>query len=705
MNRYSIRIELLGDMCVSDGSSYNSLIDTDICKDRYGFPYIPAKRLRGCIRECGLELKDWGEPISLEKLFGEKGDHSNGAGVRIGNAYLDQYSEMKDFVVGNSGNALTHPGNVLSAFSYVRTQTSINYDTGVADDRSLRTMRVANKGLVFIAEAEMEPELFCDFEKCCKVMRHMGISRTRGLGEVRVSVSENPKETSKCRHGELVPGATEMMYEIELVEPIICKSVNGGESNTQDYIEGTKILGLISQGLKMQGEEYLDFTKKGPLKSLNAYVAHNGKRYTEIPGYIYRIKNDDNRYVNKLCETSENRFETEELQLNQMKHGYGSMENGILFRKDVVTERRYHHRRPDDKSIGRAEAKHDDADFYQMDSISEAQLFVGKIMGSEEQISRIYAILTTDETFYLGYSKSSEYGKVKIRVIETNKSPESKRGKAKQILVNLNSPAIVYDENAMATTAPDRLIDEVCASLGIKENPIVADKYVRNTMLGGFNVTWNKRKPTIQAFDKGSAISLVFDKEVEISLDSTIMIGERTSEGYGEAFITLFDPENSIYVGEIYSEKETVDGKTVDASSDFANMLVQPLLETFVRKKAADDANELLKRENNSKRDRIYKPTVSNMILMMQECESLDSIEASVEDRYGKKSGIKEDKAEAARKILGAAKRAENIVEEFSKGAGIAGLKSDIEEHQMNYLREYLIQIKYYLRGGSRDDQ
>ena len=67
MRNYRIKIELLSDMCVSDGGIYNSAIDTDICYDEYGFPYIPAKRLKGCLRECALELKDWGMPISQTK--------------------------------------------------------------------------------------------------------------------------------------------------------------------------------------------------------------------------------------------------------------------------------------------------------------------------------------------------------------------------------------------------------------------------------------------------------------------------------------------------------------------------------------------------------------------------------------------------------------------------------------------------------------
>ncbi len=95
MRNYRIKIELLSDMCVSDGGIYNSAIDTDICYDEYGFPYIPAKRLKGCLRECALELKDWGMPIGVQEMFGTQGNDdsdSEKAGkagaVHIRDAYI-----------------------------------------------------------------------------------------------------------------------------------------------------------------------------------------------------------------------------------------------------------------------------------------------------------------------------------------------------------------------------------------------------------------------------------------------------------------------------------------------------------------------------------------------------------------------------------------------------------------------------------------
>lgn len=125
--KYQIRIELLSDLCVSDGGVYNSALDIDICRDTYGFPYIPAKRLRGCLRECALELNDWGETIDITVLFGDKDDKE--ATVYLGNAYLQHYDEMKQVAVKYQGNAVLHEQNVLNHFSYIRTQTEVDDTT------------------------------------------------------------------------------------------------------------------------------------------------------------------------------------------------------------------------------------------------------------------------------------------------------------------------------------------------------------------------------------------------------------------------------------------------------------------------------------------------------------------------------------------------------------------------------------------------
>ena len=154
MSRYILQIKCMSDICVSDGGVYNSSVDIDICYDRMGFPFIPAKRIKGCLRECAQELNDWGEDIPEDIIFGTQG--SSRGNLLIRNAYIKDYADMQKEVQKGAGNILVHPQNILKNFTYLRTQTSIDQDTGVAEENSLRTMRVVKKGVLFEAEVLLD---------------------------------------------------------------------------------------------------------------------------------------------------------------------------------------------------------------------------------------------------------------------------------------------------------------------------------------------------------------------------------------------------------------------------------------------------------------------------------------------------------------------------------------------------------------------
>ena len=73
-----LRIQLKSDLCAASGEGLGSLIDTDVCYDKYGFPYIPSKRIKGLLREAFMEYLDWEKDsekrtkleLLEEKLFG-----------------------------------------------------------------------------------------------------------------------------------------------------------------------------------------------------------------------------------------------------------------------------------------------------------------------------------------------------------------------------------------------------------------------------------------------------------------------------------------------------------------------------------------------------------------------------------------------------------------------------------------------------------
>lgn len=702
MKEGKLCIKLLSDLCVSDGGVYNSALDTDICQDEYGIPYIPAKRLRGCLREAATELSDWNADIDPDALFGKEGNSI--AKVFIGNAYPENYKFMIGAIKGVQ-NKIYHKQNILSHFSYIRTQTAINYDTGVADDTSLRTMRVANKGLVFEAPIQYEEELKGQLIRCAGILRHMGIARTRGLGEVEVHFSDEVISYEQAApHAEYVEGSTKLEYTISLIDPVVFKSVNGGEANTHDYIEGSRTLGIIAEYLKEKKMDYQSFIEQGNLQVSHAYVCVNGMRYTETPAAYYSIKNDSSQFRNKLYDNEEHRKEDMNLQLNSMKHGYVYLDvkTGMLDRASVRVEERYHHRRPEDKSKGRADSKADPKSvFYQISSICSDQKFKGFITGSADQIKTVYECLTSKDEFRMGAGRSSEYGRVQIQVDKVSKISEPRNTETKMLAVKLVSPAIVYNKKAFYSVDSNDLVEEVGKLFNIDPSEADTDikKYVKYVTLGGWNVTWGRRKPVIQAFDKGSVIVFKFNESRIITIPGSLVIGERKIEGFGELeYIEVGDEDG--YKGLLKGNADTAGEDIVDVqSSDFAEAISKDVFLRFMRSEASVKAAEYFKKSDSNK-----KATVSDLTLMLKELkyESGESVIAKMKeianDRYDVSDQGKSAKGDIASAILNNADKCCQLLPDlFMREYYVKGFSFDNNELEKEFLQAYLTFGKYIM--------
>lgn len=134
-----IIIRLLSDLCTCSGETYNSIVDTDVVYDEYGIPYIPAKRIKGCIREAALEMMEFEmiQPETYNRIFGKEG--SQRAAFSISNAYIKNYEATIKALKGCKDKGLASQQNVLSQYTGTRTQTAVDMESGVADENSLRT--------------------------------------------------------------------------------------------------------------------------------------------------------------------------------------------------------------------------------------------------------------------------------------------------------------------------------------------------------------------------------------------------------------------------------------------------------------------------------------------------------------------------------------------------------------------------------------
>ena len=109
-----ITIKLLSDLCTCSGETYNSMVDMDVVYDEYGIPYIPAKRIKGCIREAALEMMQM-EIISLEmyeRLFGKEGNQKSA--FSLSNAYITDYDTAVNALRTCKDKGLASQQNVLN---------------------------------------------------------------------------------------------------------------------------------------------------------------------------------------------------------------------------------------------------------------------------------------------------------------------------------------------------------------------------------------------------------------------------------------------------------------------------------------------------------------------------------------------------------------------------------------------------------------
>lgn len=757
MERYRLKIELLSDLCAGNGKGYNSSLDTDVCQDKYGFPYIPGRRIKGILRECALELSDWGYEIDPDTLFGKEGDSF--APVRIGSAELESADIIRQMIEDNPNVSVFAPQNVLNCYSYIRTNTAVDYETGVADDQSLRNMRVVNKGTVFYADVRLRyPKMKDLLERCCMVYRHMGLHRTRGLGEVCVSLVEPLDEVSP-NHIELKEGATRLEYRVELLEPFINKSVTVGESRTLDYIDGAKFLGLTAGYLREPHDpndplDFSGFMNQGDVFFSNAYLMKDDQRLTEVPAYIYSVKNHPNQFRNKLYAYEPNwpqedaeqgsikkRFDDivvsegtllEEYQLNQAKHCYVSIEiddegRPSLVKESVQTEGHYHHRRPEDKSIGRAKSNDDgNADLYTLSSICPWQSFGGFVTGSPEQIEKVHKALTSKNDFFMGYGSSSEYGKVRITV--TNTVTDEKPLElfdVKKLAIKLESPTIVYSENACYSTDKNDLLAEVLAALGLSESDVEEEKeyYLTYTVVGGFNVTWKRRKPSIQAFDKGSVLVLSFKEKQGITIPKHCYLGERTAEGFGEFTVEKVEDKESKKGKGLYplTRKETEPPKAVipfNLSKLPDNSKEKELAEKICHSLAVNYAKEKGREAvvNSKQFDKAgdgLKATISILTSMCGESELMwkesqkskkafdwkDDLTGRVNARFEKNTENKKKKLDISNEIIEKADETVDAFEiSFENKYSVNGFVPDKNEIAYEYLKAYLQSAKYKLK-------
>lgn len=536
-----LQISLLSDLCASSGEHYNSYVDTDVVYDEFGLPFIPAKRIKGCIREAALELVEWGifEKQVYDSLFGKAGNEKTR--FSLDNAYLKEYENLAADLKNCQDKVLVHPQRVLGLYAYTRTQTAMTKD-GVADKGSLRTIRVINKGLIFQA-ALKENVTLTEAEKSLLVtavsmVKHMGTGRTRGLGLVELTLQEEKKEAVKYNHMYELGEWNKIHYMINLKSAVLCKSAAGTQEKTHDYIEGSKILGILAQNLSK--EEFARLMQyDGIGKSIiasNAYICENGERCTPVRASLQKKKDQTFDENGEMLVADMLIPNEEDVQWTPLGNKYMNAEGTI---KSVDVEVNYHHRRPKDKAVGKANGL-DDSAFFQLETICRGQQFSGFLLADKEQAELILSVFEKLDGVRIGASSNAEYGNVDIEIVHIEHIEKLASKMEREFVIKLNAPVILYNKHGMPVADIECLKAYLAKLLDVEENVLqINQAFLTYETIGGFNVTWHRRKPIFTALGKGTVCSVTAAKEIDLSRLEHVFIGERVAEGYGELEVSL----------------------------------------------------------------------------------------------------------------------------------------------------------------------
>lgn len=675
-----IKITLRSDLCSGSGEGNGSYIDSDVCFNLEGFPYIPAKRIKGVLKEAAIELVEFCGKYNLEdvnQLFGEEGKVNSQFVICDGRVKFSEEMIKEIHNCNDMYKPYVKAQHISDYYTNVRMNTTIDDKSGTAKDGSLRSTRVVHAKNEFYCNVKLENDANVSLlEDCCKMVRHMGLKRTRGLGEVRLELmNTNIKEEFKTQTTAL---KDDVEYKVvyQAFSDSALMMTNGKSMNSQPYIAGSSILGYFArQYLKSHqvDEHFKTLFLSSEVIYSNVYISDKEANYYQpVLACIKKVK-DTNEYLNAMYPIEGNRISS------FLHAGYVNLKEDKMAMLQPLTMMNYHHQRPKDKSIGHA--IEEDGVFYQLNSLKEGQYFLGSITSKGKYLKELLPYLQENNCIQVGKSKTAQYGQMRIlKVMEPIETRQEKIS-TMNFAVVLTSPLLLFDEEHVRYSNDVRtLIKKIKTTLDIPKK-YTPEVYLNFTTVAGYNTKWNLPKPQYPAFDGGSV--LVFKLNESIVVPTALRIGEHLQEGLGQLEIRNIKEGDAVL-------------KSVDLSSsqpvidfDRAKSLVAKLIYQSLCFEASEVAMEESDKDKNK-----YNTTFIGRLTLMLKNKSLKDFEKNVAE-------IKtEDKKQQANKII---KLAKEQVETLPSMSVLKSLRAitlqELEALQVLLIQEYLYNIKLSKRG------
>ncbi|MBW4505455.1 MAG: RAMP superfamily protein [Scytonematopsis contorta HA4267-MV1] len=217
MSNYFLKIKLLSDTTFGRGDGVAGLVDQEVEHDRYGFPFLRGRTLKGLLsEECDNlvatisdknQQKNWCKVA--DNLFGKPGSNlANQAIIRVGDACLP--TDLRTAVAAQIDEELDkkrrdkryNPSltstDILQSLTSIRRQAAIDPKNGASLTRSLRSARVVLRELSFESKLLFAKEINEELEEDKDILallvvgtlalRRLGSGRNRGRGHVQCTL-------------------------------------------------------------------------------------------------------------------------------------------------------------------------------------------------------------------------------------------------------------------------------------------------------------------------------------------------------------------------------------------------------------------------------------------------------------------------------------------------------------------------------------
>jgi CRISPR/Cas system CSM-associated protein Csm3 (group 7 of RAMP superfamily) len=530
---YQLKIKLKSDMCCATGGGNGSNINTLSSFDNIGLPIIPGKRLKGLLRECGEILVKYRKYTieDIENLFG--GNCGKKGEIYVSNGVLENYDDLR-FELQNYRKE-----EVSGSFSALRSRTKIDKN-GIAVDHSLRTMQTVMKGIEFFSTITVNSEKYTDLlSDCAKILRHIGLNQTRGLGECECILETISSEKSSIPDNFTSSGEFETYtYKIKLLSAL---------ATDNDYISGMQIQGLFAEKLK----PYLNDVVLNNTIFGNAYISDDENEFFPVPLSFIAVKNADvskNTFTNKIYNSACPEFKQDDKNQYVSVVGYMRIDGEKIYRQSVSHSSEYHY----------SKKTHD---LFSFKKIPAGKIFMGRITLDKNAVPIFKAVC--NEILTLGKGRSAEYALCKF---EFYKKIENKKDNvnAKQSVITLLSDMILFDEYVNNSGDPAVLKK----AFGLDKN---AKVFTKTKLIGGYNNHWKLPKPQYIVFSKGTVLSGIYTGEKEGTK------GILANVGYGKFVVS--DNVRSEYTetkpSEIKTEIFEISNITSEKSSEIEKRILK----------------------------------------------------------------------------------------------------------------------------------